>query len=534
MKTPAKFSRLVALIGVCCHTWLPAADRDLAVDSRISSVTVYLHGAMIERRAELTLGRGLTAIRFEGLSADLDPQSLGVTGQGAFTILSVQHRLDYLGPDRESAAYRKVEDSLKLSSYSLQQVKNRISVLDDEQSLVLANKSIGGANTGVTAAELARVSEYMTRQLGRIRQQLLDRKLQEDSIQEVVKRLQSQLADLKAQGRRPTATVIVELSADQAGPATIRIRYVTPQASWVPAYDIRSDGTGPVRLAYKAQVSQRTGEAWDKVPLTLSTGNPLLSGSLPDLHPWYLRFLQPLPRLSGVTIRKDKAVAMPGETAMEREAADASAGVEVMENRLSTDFRIRAESTIPSDGKAHAVTVRQDEIAAQYSHAAVPKLDPGAFLVARLTGWQDLGLLPGRAYVYLEGAYTGSSYLDPFATEDTLRFSLGRDPRVVIERTQVKEYSAVKTFGGDRVKTFSYDIEVRNTRKDAVRLTVEDQVPVSQDKEISVKAEELSGGALDAESGKVTWVRELAPGAHAKWRLTYSVRYPKNKTIGGL
>ncbi len=514
-------------------TFVSLAKPEVTVDSRIAAVTVYLRGAWIERTASLAVPAGSTTLRFEGLSPSLDPASISVKGEGTYTIMSVQHRLDHLAPEQESPAYKMVEDSLGSMTYALKQSMNGIAVLNEEQSLLLSNKSIGGSQTGVTAAELARVADYVRARLGKIRQQLLDRELARDSLQEVVSRLQSQLAILKSKGRRTTSTISVEVSSDRSVKGTLFLKYITPQASWTPFYDIRSDGSGPVQLAYKAHVSQQTGVRWDGVELTLSTGNPMAAGSLPELRPWYLSFRRPRPVLRNAVM--DMQEMQPAEMKKPPLAAgDAASLVEVMENRLSTDFRIRAKSTIPPDGKTHTVTVRHAEVPAGYSHACVPKLDPGVFLVARLTGWQDLGLLPGKAFVYLDGAYTGTSPLDPFATEDTLLFSLGRDPRVVTERRQARDFTSTKTFGGNRVRSFGYVITVRNTTKENVRLALEDQVPVSRDKDITVKAEELSGGNLDPETGRVTWQQLLAPGEKQEWRITFTVRYPKDKTVGGL
>jgi uncharacterized protein (TIGR02231 family) len=180
------------------------------------------------------------------------------------------------------------------------------------------------------------------------------------------------------------------------------------------------------------------------------------------------------------------------------------------------------------------VTIQNHDLPATYLYAAAPKLEQSVFLLAALTGWQDLGLLPGPAQVYLEGAFTGRSVFDPFVTADTLRFSLGRDPRIVVERKAVKEFTSKKLLGGQQVKTLHFDLVVKNTRSRPVEVVLEDQVPLSKNRDIEVKIEELSGGAQEAETGKVTWKLSLAAGATEKRRLAFSVKYPKDRDVGGL
>ena len=62
-------------------------------------------------------------------------------------------------------------------------------------------------------------------------------------------------------------------------------------------------------------------------------------------------------------------------------------------------------------------------------------------------------------------------------------------------------------------------------------MDVEDQIPISQNSEITVESLELSGGKLDKDTGKITWSFELAPQQSKNIILTYSIKYPKHKRI---
>ncbi len=512
-----------------------ASAAESPVSSSIQQVTVYLSGALVGRTAPVSVDAGTSELVFDGLSPHIDPQSIMARGRGTFTILSVDFRQEYLGPDRKPREIKLLEDSLDALNLSMGRLANRQSVLNDEQSMLLANKSVGGSQTGVTAAELARVADYLRSRLGDIREKLLTASVEEKELKERIEKVKGQLAALNARSSGPAGRVTVRVTAEKKATGTLELSYIVRQASWKPYYDIRSDGNGPVQLSYRARVTQQSGEDWDKVKLVLSTGNPALPGTRPELYPWYLDILQPVLLKGNKGVYSQDITAVPRAEAMDEVmAGEAASYVSVEQSRLNTEFAIQIPFSVPSDGQGHAVTIRQHDVPATYSFAVAPKLEESAFMLAALTGWSDMGLLPGPASVYFEGSYTGKSMLNPSTSDDTLRFSFGRDRRIVVKREAVREFTSARIFGSQRQKEFAFDITVKNSRGDTVRILVEDQVPVSRNKDIEVKPDELDGGILDPATGRVTWMIELAPGATAKRRIAFTVKYPKDKPVGGL
>jgi len=288
---------------------------------------------------------------------------------------------------------------------------------------------------------------------------------------------------------------------------------------------------------FKADVFQNTGEDWDKVNLTLSTGNPTSGGNKPDLQPWYLDFIIVAQRYRGIP--SGAAEGYMGAPAMKAQAQDEISTLKevITENaaRFIASFTISVPYSIPSDGKFYTAEIKRFEMPAEYTYFAVPKLDKDVFLAARSTGWDELNLLPGEANVYFEGSFVGTIFLNTVSTEDTLDISLGRDQRIIVEREKNKDITGGSgIFGGNKTRQFSYTISMRNIRKESVKLIVEEQIPVSKQKDIDVKVTELSGGELNAETGKVTWRLDLAPNTTVKKTISFSVKYPKDKTISNL
>lgn len=205
--------------------------------------------------------------------------------------------------------------------------------------------------------------------------------------------------------------------------------------------------------------------------------------------------------------------------------------VEPTQNRLGYEFEIRQPYTIPSDGKAVAAEIGRFDLGAVYTYQSAPRADKDAFLVAEAADWEKLNLLQGEANVYFENTFVGKSILDPARAGDTLRFSLGRDRSIRIERAKETDYTARRAVGSNQTQTMAWKYTVRNTRSEAVTLTLTDQIPVSRNNSISVTEEELSGGRLDTKTGIVTWKLELGPGEQLELKLRYAVKYPKGRHL---
>lgn len=201
------------------------------------------------------------------------------------------------------------------------------------------------------------------------------------------------------------------------------------------------------------------------------------------------------------------------------------------QTQLGYEFEIRQPYTIPSDGKSVAAEIGRYRLPAAYTYRSTPKIDKDAFLVAETTDWAKLNLLEGEANVYFENTFVGKSILSPREAGDTLRFSMGRDRGIRIERTKENDYSARRAIGSNQTQTMGWKLTVRNTRTEPVTLILTDQLPVSRNSSITVTEEELSGGTLDKETGTVTWRLELKPGEQRELKLRYAVKYPKGRSL---
>lgn len=195
------------------------------------------------------------------------------------------------------------------------------------------------------------------------------------------------------------------------------------------------------------------------------------------------------------------------------------------------EFEIKQPLTMTSDGKTTTTEIARYQLPATYQYLGIPRADKDAFLVADATEWQQYSLLEGEASVYFENSFVGKTILDPTVVNDTLHFSLGRDNGIRIQRTKVSDRSTRRLLSTTQEQSLTWRITVKNSRKEAVSLTLRDQIPVSENSNITVTTEELSGGQLDKTTGIVEWQLQLQPNEQREFIVAYRVKYPKSRWL---
>lgn len=517
-------------------------------DSKIEAVTVFLSGAQVQRNTEILLRKGRNEVYFEGLGDGIVGSSIQVKAPSEVLINSVVHEIDHLSGDIVSEKARPIKDSIDTVLELIQEEKGTQGVLEDEKQMLLKNQAIASKEKGLNVNELIRASDFFRTRFADILKRLNKSKQAEKNLKQTESRLRRQFAELKGRLNQPSHNIKVILNTYSTRRVPIELKYLVTQASWSPRYDLRAkDTASDIQLDYKADVVQTTGVNWDNVMLTLSSGNPRLGGQAPDLNQWNLYLIDPVVEKSSGKKRKAKSFKMQrsaddgiyeteeeADEIMMEPAMSLADYTTVSEGTTTTEFNISVRQSIEDGSKPQQVTVQSSQLPASYRHFAIPKLDKDAFLLAELTNWEALELLPGPIQVFFEGTYVTESYLDPELTSDTLRFSLGRDKRLVVQREKLTDYCKTRVLGSNREKTSGYEFRIRNTKSEAVKLRLEDQIPVSQDKSIEVKVEEMSGASLNQNTGLLFWELELQPGESKTLKLVYAVKHPKNKIVPGI
>jgi len=537
-----------------CVLWLAfslaahAQNVDKPVKSDVKAVTVFLNRAQITNTAQVFLPTGNTTLVFEDLSTKIDKQSIQVSAKGNLTIMAVKYQINYLRNQSKASKIKLMEDSVLLYSDAQKLATSQRSVLQHEEEMILANKSIGGNGVGVSAQKLKEVSDFFRARLTETQIGIMKADKELIDLNNKLTRLRTQINELNRYANKPTSEVLVTVSTNAPTTGEFELDYIVPDAGWTPIYDLRAkDAQSPIQLSYKANVFQNTGVDWKDVKVTLSTGNPTQSGVKPELSTWYVNFFDPIvyesisknrgrfenakrasnnspmaPSADGFTVddlkTKGKALTIADQTV-------------VSSSTFATEFEISVPYTILSDGKPQLVDIKNYEVKTLYDYNVVPKMDFDAFLMAKMIGWEEYNLLSGQANVYFEGSFVGETYLDVASTKDTLAISLGRDKKIVVKRVKIQDLSSKKFIGSNVKEELGFEIQIRNNKKDNINITIEEQMPVSKNSQIEVELVEALGASVNKINGKITWKLSIKPSEIKKLTLKYSLKYPKNKQI---
>jgi len=582
-----------------------AADEKNTVNSTIKSVTVYRNGAELLHSARASLRQGSNELTIEGISNAIDINSLQINCPSAITILGVEFSNQYLTNEMANPAMKKLQDSVETVGSEIEKINISITTTEDLISVLKSNKEIKGSQTGLSVAELVKLMDYYKLKSTELQNDLSALKIKKQKRAALLEKLSNQVEEEQKKNTRSAGRIILQLSAALPGENEFTISYLTQNAYWTPYYDIKIESvTSPLKIVYKAKISQSTGIDWKKVKMSLSTSTPSQYGAAPLLKSWFLGYINPVSvmerdlgksnslsyslqgKVSGVLVQSEemKEIKARGINSLANNSQpiyivngaemsnsdfarldpsaiksinvlkDASATsiygsraqngavvvtlndgledyVSTTDNELDVTYDIDLPYDVSTNGKQQIATIKEASVNGLFKFYAVPKLDKDAFLLTEISEWEKLNLLAGEANIIFEGTYVGKSFIDPNSTNDTLNLTLGKDKRVVVKREKLADFSSVKFLGSNKLQIITYELTVKNNKKDAISFMLKDQYPISTNKEIEVELLDSDGAAINTEIGVLTWKLQLAPGESKKVRISYSVKYPKGKML---
>ncbi|HLW33710.1 MAG TPA: mucoidy inhibitor MuiA family protein [Aequorivita sp.] len=534
MKTFSQsISPILIILFLVSGLQFTSAQTVLETNASLLDATIYSRGAGLHHTAkQLSIPNGNSELVINQIAQNVNPQSIRVTSESnQITILSVSFERDYLVKgENMSSQYVELKKKYEDAKEILDAMTNARKGEESTLALLEENRKFGGQN-GVSPTSLAAMIKYYRAEYKILAANIIELKSTEQEQQKTVDKLKKQMQEAGGSGQN-AGQLVVRLNANEAVKTNFDINYFTDNVYWTPFYEIRVDNLNePVQLVYKANVSQNTGIDWKQIKMAFSSGNPRRNNNAPQLNPWWVGFQ----REQEVTVEmmlQGKAAGVQIENAVVTAPSNDMAVVE--ENQLTTSFVVNTPYDVYSNQKPQAVQLKQYQLPAKYSYFTAPRLDDAAFLVAKVSDWAKYNLLPGNANLIIDNNFAGSSYIYPNSTEDTLTLSLGRDERIVTKRERINEEGSTSFFGTSQKRIYTYEISIRNSRKEAVDIDVKEQFPLSTEKDIEIKLLETSNAKVDNDKGELSWNLKLKSGETKKLKISYSVKLPKDKVISGM
>lgn len=520
------------------------------INSTINAVTVFKQNAEITRIANIKLIAGTQEIVFTGTSTSINPSSLQVQVESDnVTLLSAKYELNYLEPNKNNIEVEELKVKLTDLEEELSWLDDQSVILKGMEDVLNKNQDLGGNNAGFTPNQVIEMSNAYKTKFLEIRKEVRVIKKQTKKLKEEKNKIQNQLNEMNTSFNKPTGSIVLKIDSKTALQTNLKYTYVVNNAGWNPLYDLRSEGiTKNVKLNYKANVYQNTGEEWNNVNLTVSTGNPSQNNDRPILSPLFTQiYTEPhyhgndsheeiidVARRAGKNKSSVSSLNMAYEDEAKKEKDAYKYNAQVSTNQINVEFNIVNQQTIKSDAKLNLIALDSYDLTTKYIYHAVPKINTGTYLLAKITNWGKHNLENGEANIFFEGKYIGKSFINSKVTSDTLLISMGRDNGINIQRKAIKEFKSSKFIGNNKKETFGYDIIVKNKKTIPIEIEILDQIPVSQNKLIDVELVDKSGAKYTENTGKLLWKLQIEPQQSIGKKLIYSVKYPKKVNVSGV
>ncbi len=528
----------------------------MKIDTQITAVTVYTDRALVTRRGQIQLTGTERELIISNLPTTLDPESVRVGGKGSvavklqgvttdrqYTTEPVADRIAQLTAeiDRLGAEKRRFQaqiDTTKLQSNFIQGLREKT---QESFSRSLARQQMGLEDTqnfldfiGSKTTEYAFAGEDLRQQ-----QQQIDKQLQS---------LRLQLEEVETPYSKESFEITVAVEPAGAGDFELELSYVVDRAYWMPLYDLRVQSTSQtIQLNYRAEIVQTTGEDWANVSLILSTAKPGLGTLPPKLDPWYIDTPAPMMmRQRSITARSPGSVPSPAPALMatmaafeqEEEPIEYTAEnvvAEVTQQGSVVTFQLGGGGNIPSDGNPHKVTIFNDNFPCQFEYIAMPRLVSFAYLQAKAKNRNDgATLLPGKANIFRDDVFVGTSNLENIAPGQEFKLNLGIDEGIKIDR-ELSERQVDKTFlAGNRRITYAYRLSVTNLLNMPTQIQISDLIPHSRTEQIKVKLMKINPQIQLGELGRLVWNLELPATKKTEITYQFSIEHPEGIQVQGL
>ncbi|SHE86322.1 mucoidy inhibitor MuiA family protein [Dysgonomonas macrotermitis] len=282
----------IICLSLCISTSLFADDKK-TIKSKLDAVTVFFQGAELNHSASGTLSRGENEIYIEGLSPNIDVNSLKIKASNSVIISSYEFSVDYLSESKVvSPASKRLLDSIDFYQKKVEQLNTDITVTNNLISLLQkgTDKNVAGSENGLGIDELVKTMDYYKTKSTELQLTQSDNNKKKKTYDEALSRLRNQLSQETTKNNKTSGVLKLTLAAPVATASNFTISYYTSAANWVPYYDITVVSTDkPITIAAKSKVRQTTGLDWEKVKLTLSTATPSNGKTAPLFSAWFLK-----------------------------------------------------------------------------------------------------------------------------------------------------------------------------------------------------------------------------------------------------
>ena len=203
---------------------------------------------------------------------------------------------------------------------------------------------------------------------------------------------------------------------------------------------------------------------------------------------------------------------------------------------FQASFRIPGRVSVGANEGAKSLRIASATITPDLVIRSAPVIDPTAFLEASFVQSEDAPLLPGRVSIYRDGMFVGRGKMASAGKDETVRLGFGADDKIKIERAVLKRNEgSAGLIVTSKTDERAFKTTVRNGHDFAIKIAVEDQLPVSENEEIAVEmlpsTTPPTTTNVHDKRGVLEWAFEAKPGEVKEINFAWRLRWPKDKGV---
>lgn len=516
---------------------LTYAQKPIFVKAKVNAVNVYRTSAELQSSVNVSLPAGTSEIVVTNISNEINERSLQINFNNKnIAILSAQYTDNYVSEydmDKTNPRIKKATDSITIVENLL--AKTTIELDANNKTLELLDKNqtvLVGSNTS-SVAQLMQLTDYYKNKRVEVSETISSINKKTADLQKKLNRLRSSLKiNSELEENLSDGVLILKVMSSAASNSKLDIGYLAENVSWEPFYEVRGNKVSePLDVTFKAKLRQDTGLDWKGVKLSLINSRSSRNNTAPVLRPW---FLQSEKNEDIINAGRQASFSDSAKEKNIEEVVVVGYGVKIIENQLNMSFDVDVPYDILSNDQDHFINLKQIKIPASYKYYTAPKAGNDAYLIATIKDFNKYNLISGSANVIFENMFIGETRINPNQVTDELNITLGDDKKISVRKEIVDDKASVKFFSSYQEKTFTYDIIVRNNKKDAIDIEIKDQYPLSKDESVKIELLQADKAEVDKEKGFLTWNLKISSNETKKIRVSYKVRFPKDYSISNL
>lgn len=536
--------KLLFTLFLLSFSLIALAQKPIYTKAKVTEVNAYRNSAELKNTTSFSIPSGNSEVVIGNISEEIVENSLQIALDNKnVSILSSQFTDDYSSDfdmDKTNPQIKKVADSIEIVTNLI--TKSNIDIEANTKTIELLDKNqtvlVGSSSSNV--AQLTQLTDYYTSKRIDLSNKLVKLRKENLELNTKLNRLRSSLKTKEEKEIEEYASGVLVLKLYSKTPATckVELKYLANQVSWQPLYEINGNSIKePLNVMFKASLHQNTGLDWNNVKLSLVNGTPSRFSTAPTVEPWFL-YAQSQDELEKISV----ASALNGKVSGIQADAEYSsnqlesvvvvdAGFSINSNELNISYDVDVPYDIKANNEEHLITLYQQNVPAEFNYFSAPNYSREAFLLAKIKDFSKYGFISAQAKIIFENMYIGETYINPSQTEDDLPITLGNDTRISVQREDVKDKSSEKFLSSNVEKTVTYDLIIRNNKKESISIEIKDRYPISNNEAVKVELLEKSGAKVDEEKGFLTWNEKISASETKKIRVSYKVKYPKDYYI---